>query len=139
MLFFFCSEGPEALATTKAMLNNIVGLLAKRLEDAGLLSREELQQQYALGPQGEIDCIFHMTLLNEAYRKRVARKVQQQERHKEERMHQKVGMKTFDATQLIKDMRGFDFGVVRVPSIQLNALSGGGEGGYKCLAHVDLP
>ncbi|OEH79535.1 kh domain-containing protein [Cyclospora cayetanensis] len=149
----YSSEGAEALAKTKAMLNTVTRVIAERLQAAGLLSRKELQQQYALGTQGEFDCIFHMTLLNETYRRRAVEKRQQEqtsENHgqsqegsrQKPQQHQKrqhMQKRTFDASQLIQDMRGFDFGHVRVPSVQLNSISSTTEGAYECLAHVDLP
>ncbi|KAL8443930.1 hypothetical protein Emed_006473 [Eimeria media] len=147
----YSSEGPEVLAATKAKLNNVVRLLAERLEAAGLLTRRELEEQRALGPQGEIDCIYHMTLLNETYRRRAAMKAaaeqQQQEGGSEQQQQQKrqhgrhaLRGSLIDASQLLIDMKGFDFGVVRIPSVQLNAIQGlSGQTGYHCLAHVDLP
>ncbi|KAL8435765.1 hypothetical protein ACSSS7_002247 [Eimeria intestinalis] len=146
----YSSEGPEALAATKAKLNSIVGLLATRLEAAGLLTRKELEEQRALGPQGEIDCIYHMTLLNEAYRRRAAKKaaaeqqqeVSEQQQQQQIRQRGKHGLRgsLIDASQLLVDMKGFDFGVVRIPAVQLNALQGlSGQAGYHCLAQVDLP
>ncbi|KAL8439890.1 hypothetical protein Efla_006509 [Eimeria flavescens] len=149
----YSSEGPEALAATKAKLNSIVGLLADRLEAAGLLTRRELEEQHALGPQGEIDCIYHMTLLNATYRFRAARQAEKEDETGDlpgvGREGEKGGRPRrrlprgpsghIDASQLLVDMKGFDFGQVRIPAVQLNALQGGSQTGYLCLAHVDLP
>ncbi|KAL8450892.1 hypothetical protein Emag_002998 [Eimeria magna] len=152
----YSSEGPEVLAVTKAKLNSVVRLLAERLEAAGLLTREELEEQRALGPQGEVDCIYHMTLLNEAYRRRAYTKPaaeqqqQQQEQQggpeqQQQQQRRQLGKHALrgsliDASQLLTDMKGFDFGVVRIPAVQLNALQGlKGQTGYQCLAQVDLP
>ncbi|KAL8272542.1 hypothetical protein Esti_003541 [Eimeria stiedai] len=148
----YSSEGPEVLKVTKAKLNSIVRLLAERLEAVGLLTKKELEEQRALGPQGEVDCIYHMTLLNEGYRRRAAKKAtakqqQQQQGGSEQQQQQRKQLgkhalrsSLIDASQLLVDMRGFDFGVVRIPAVQLNALQGlSGHTGYHCLAQVDLP
>lgn len=136
-----CSESAEALEATKRMLNNMARLLAERLQAAGLLSREELEEQHALGPEGEFDCTFHMTLLKTLY-KRTAKELplqQEQEQQSHLAARKQPRRAVFDATQLLQDMRGFDFGVVRVPAVQLNSVSTQDQNTYHCLAQVDLP
>ncbi|CDJ37719.1 KH domain-containing protein, putative [Eimeria tenella] len=137
----YSSESAEALEATKRMLNNMARLLAERLQAAGLLSREELEEQHALGPEGEFDCTFHMTLLKTLY-KRTAKELplqQEQEQQSHLAARKQPRRAVFDATQLLQDMRGFDFGVVRVPAVQLNSVSTQDQNTYHCLAQVDLP
>lgn len=116
----FCSDGLEELNRQRAVLNSIVALLAKRYEKAGLLQKADLYEQRALDSMGAFDVQFHCTLLKCKPRAR---------------------MQPFDATNLIADMRGFDFGKGRVSSVQLNVIGSDDpqNGYYACLQRVDLP
>lgn len=87
---------------------------------AGLLQKAELDEQRALDSMGAFDVQFHCTLL---------------------KCKQRQKLEPFDATRLVADMRGFDFGKGRVSSVQLNVI--GSEdpqnGFYECLQRVNLP
>ncbi|CBZ53780.1 hypothetical protein NCLIV_035610 [Neospora caninum Liverpool] len=142
-------SGNDADQETLDRLNRLCEAVIVAFKEAGIVTDEELRRQRLVDSEGKKCSVkLHATVMNTTYQIRKARRSRPDaenedsssalERRREAIRHARGG---FDATQLLRDFRLFDFLNAQATCVSLCSLTGSEEQGgfYRTVASVRLP
>ncbi|PFH37287.1 hypothetical protein BESB_037450 [Besnoitia besnoiti] len=142
-------NGNDKDQETLNRLNRLCEVTIRAFRDAGVVSDEELHRQRLLDTQGEnISVKLHATVLNATFQVRKAKCTRlpaddsqdpaAPEKRREAVRQARAG---FDATEILREFRLFDFLNTKATCVSLCRLSGAEEPGgfYRSVASVRLP